>query len=101
MSCVVFEDLLRRHFAYCLGDASIHEVYHLTAPDKIDQRYDYKPHKEASAADDECIFETYYITEAQNCCTCVDLKHKLCLVRYGRAPRENFGRECFAPKSEC
>ena len=101
MSCVVLEDLFRRHFAYCLGDASIHEVYHLTAPDKIDQRYDYKPHKEASAADDESIFETYYITEAQNSCTCVNLKHKLCLVSYCCTPRKDLGCECFAPKAEC
>ena len=50
---VVAENLVRGHFADCLGDACAHKVEHAAAPDEVHQRNDDEPYEEGPAADYE------------------------------------------------
>ena len=101
MACIILEYLVRRHFADGHGHSCIHQVDHLSAPYEVHERNDHQPYEEASAADDECVLESYDVSESEHCSSCVDLEKHLCLVGDGCTPWEYLGRQCLTPKTEC
>ena len=101
MSCIILEDLVRRHLADSQCLSGIHEVNDIASPDEVHQRNDDEPYKETSAADDECVLESDNITQTKDRCTGVDFKYDLCLLCDGSSPWKYLGSQCLAPKSEC
>ena len=101
MPCIILEDLVRRHLSDGQGHAGVHEVDHLTAPDKVHKRDYYKPYQEASAADDKCILEANYISESEHGGSGIDFKEHLGLFGNSFAPRQYLGGKGLAPESEC
>ena len=100
MSRIFLENLVRRHFPDGLGDARAHEVDYLTAPDDIHERDDDQPYQEASAADDECVFQSDNVAETEHGRTRIELEHELGLVGNGLSDRYHGGGQCLSPGSE-
>ena len=101
MARVVAENFVRRHVADCLGNAGIHKVNDLSAPENVHQRDDDEPYKETSAADDECVFQADDIAETEDGCACVELQYNFGLVRHVLSCLHHCRGYRFAPRSEC
>ena len=100
MAGVILEYLLRGHILYHRGDSRVHQVDNLASPDEVHQRDYHKPYQQASAADYEGIFQTYYISQTEDGRAGIDLQDDLRLVGYRLADSQDSGAYGVRPGPE-
>lgn len=97
---IVGEDLFGGHGTYRGGYAGAHEVNHAVSEEDIHEGYDDEPYQERAAADDEGVFESDDVAQAEYCRSYIYLYYKFGIGRYLFAPWQHSGCECLGPPSE-
>ena len=100
MARIVLENIFRSHRTDGGGDARVHQVDHLVAPDEVHARDDDEPHEYGAAADDEGVFQADDVAQAKDGRARVHLEHQLGFVGQGRAPAHHAGGEGLRPPAE-